>query len=36
MSSDLAIFLFGCVVTLFVGSAVGLLVWGAAKEKDLE
>ena len=36
MSSDLAIFLFGVVVTAFVGSAVGLLVWGAAKEKDLE
>ncbi len=36
MSSDLAIFLFGCVVTLFVGAAVSLLVWGAAKEKDLE
>jgi hypothetical protein len=36
MTAELAIFLFGCFLTLFVGSAVGLLLWGAYREKDVE
>lgn len=30
--SDLFIFLFGTLVSLFCAAAVGLLVWGAAHE----
>ena len=30
--SDLFIFFVGCVVTVMVASAVGLLLWGAARE----
>ena len=36
MSQELAIFIFGCVVTMFVGSAVALLMWGAYRQKDVE
>jgi len=30
--SDLILFLVGCVVSLMVAGAVGLLLWGAASE----
>jgi hypothetical protein len=30
--SEVAIFAFGCIVTLFVGVAVAMLLWAAAKE----
>ena len=33
--SNLAIFVFGCLVILFVAAAVGILLWGAYREKDL-
>lgn len=33
--SDVVIFVFGCFVTLFVGAAVALLLWGAYREKDV-
>ncbi len=36
MSQEFAIFIFGCFVTVFVGAAVGLLLWGAYREKDVE
>ena len=36
MISDATIFLFGCIVTIFVAAAVGLLIWGAARETDVE
>ena len=36
MTAELAIFLFGCLVTLFVGAAVGLLLWGAHEERKYE
>ena len=32
MIDEVAIFVFGCVVTLFVGAAVGLLLYGAQEE----
>ncbi len=32
--SQLALFLFGCLVTMVVASAVGLLMWGAANEPE--
>lgn len=30
--NDIVIFAMGCIVSLFVASAVGLLLWGAANE----
>mgnify|MGYP006908287045 CR=1 FL=1 len=36
MTLELTIFIFGCLVTLFVGAAVGLLLWGAYREQDVE
>ena len=36
MNGELALFVFGSVVTLFVAAAVGLLLWGAHRERDLE
>ncbi len=30
--SDVVIFCMGCLVSLFVASAVGLLLWGASNE----
>ena len=36
MISEVAIFIFGCVVTVFVGAAVALLLHGAAREKDYD
>lgn len=32
--SNAFIFAFGVIVTIMVGAAVGLLVWGASQEKD--
>ena len=36
MTLEWAVFLFGCIVTLFVSAAVGLLLWGAYQEKHHE
>ena len=32
MIDEVAIFIFGCVVTLFVAAAVGLLLYGAQEK----
>ncbi len=32
MIDEIAIFAFGCIVTLFVGTAVGLLLYGAQED----
>jgi len=34
MISEVAIFAFGCIVTLFIGGAVGLLLYGAQEEHE--
>jgi len=36
MTSDATIFLFGCIVMILVGTAVGLLIWNSARETDSE
>ena len=33
--SNVALFIFGCIVTAFVGVAVGILLWAANKEREL-
>lgn len=36
MDGELALFIFGSVVTIFVGAAVGLLLWGADQERNVD
>ena len=36
MIDEIAIFVFGCIVFLFVGAAVGLLLYGAQEEHGSE
>jgi hypothetical protein len=36
MIDDFAIFVFGCIVTLFVSAAVGILIYGAHQERDVD
>jgi len=34
MIGEVAIFAFGCIVALFIGAAVGLLLYGAQEEHE--
>ncbi len=36
MIGETGVFIFGCIVTVFVTAAVVLLTWGAYRQKDLD